>query len=115
MDIDPGELRYRAIIERNVATATDAAGQPLEDWRAVGSARAAVRQLSGQKLLAAQGIHAEARVELVVRWIGDLRESDRIFLPHLNQRLWPVEIDRSDVLRLSMRIICRSAVMAGCA
>ncbi len=74
-----GRLRHRVtILAPPDPSATDEAGQPMDEWTEVGTRWAEVRDLAGKRLWAAQQVHAEARTEVRMRWTGAVTEGMRI-------------------------------------
>ncbi len=71
--INAGTLRHRVTIEKPKFAAAGALGDLGQDWQPIArSVPAEVEWLQGRKLLAAQAIHAEAEVRIILRYNASL-------------------------------------------
>lgn len=72
-----GALDRRVTIERFTVT-QDEYGEEIEEWAPLTTVSAQVIQQSGREFLAAEAMQAEVRVLFRLRWIDDIRETDRV-------------------------------------
>lgn len=67
----PGELRRRVTLQQRTQ-GQDAAGGILATWADLAEVSAKVEPLTGRELLAAQAVHAEITLDVIVRWRPEL-------------------------------------------
>jgi SPP1 family predicted phage head-tail adaptor len=72
-----GEMRQRLTHNRITGSTTDAMGQPVPTWQAIGTRWAKVAALSGRELWNAQEIQPDATVEIRMRYDRSLAITER--------------------------------------
>ncbi len=77
--INAGSLRHRVTIERPLFGMPGAMGDLAQEWAAVAKlVPAEVEWLQGRKLLAAQAVHPEATVRIILRYNPSLTPQCRL-------------------------------------
>lgn len=76
-----GSLRHRVTIMRPPGEddVDPGTGQPLDQWQPVITLWAEVRDLLGNRLLAAQQVHQHARTEVRLRWTDKIEPDHQIW------------------------------------
>jgi SPP1 family predicted phage head-tail adaptor len=77
INIEVGQLRHRVDVEFYTET-QDTAGQPIKNWALYSQRWAAVNDLRGKELFAAQERFATATTEIVMRYFNGLNATMRI-------------------------------------
>ena len=73
----PGQLRERAILQRNTPT-TSGRGEKVDSWAAYGTVWCEVLALRGREYYLAQQVNAEVQFKVSLRYRDDVTAQDRI-------------------------------------
>lgn len=106
MTLRYGSMRHRVTILRLPDPSdVDEAHQPVDQLVEVGRRWAEVLELTGNRLWAAQQVHAEARTEVRLHWTDEIKPLMRI--RHMGQDMEIISAADPDGKRKELVCICR--------
>lgn len=76
--MNPGQLRHRVAIERNISTRSGTTGELTESWEPVDEVWAQISPLSARDFIAAQAVQSQMTARILLRWRNDLTATMRI-------------------------------------
>ena len=99
--MNPGNLRNRIIIQRQITT-QDSFGEQQEEWNEVDTVWASINPIAGREFFAAETVNSEITHKIRIRYRNDIKPDMRVFYNGRAFRITTVinEFERNKMLQL---------------